>query len=101
MLDLILVEDSADDAVMIVRQLERSQMAVDARIVADRAEFAAALRRRPDVVISDFRIPAFGGLEALEMTRALYPDLPFVLISGAVGEEHAVEALKAGADESS
>ena len=68
------------------------------RRVADREHFVAALREDwPDIILSDFHLPNFDGLEALTLAQAACPDTPFIFVSGAMGEEVAIDALKRGA----
>jgi CheY-like chemotaxis protein len=95
---LLVVEDSEDDARMVVKVLQRAGFKVlKYEIAGTPAATQAALAREPwDAVISDFNMPDFNGLDALRIVRAAAPDIPFILISGAVGEEIAVDALKAG-----
>ena len=95
---LLLIEDSDDDAQLIQRQFRRA--AID--VTAERVETAAGLttvlhRRRPDVVICDYNMPTFSAEEALAQIRANGLDVPFILVSGAVGEETAAALMKAGA----
>ena len=99
-LALIVIEDSVDDFDLIVARLRQGGRPVD----AVRVETADALRdalasRRVDAVISDHRLPRFSSLDALAHVRAHDPELPFLIVSGAIGEEVAVEAMKAGADD--
>src|SRR5919202_700035 len=66
--------------------------------VQTRADFVAALESAEfDVILADYSLPAFGGLSALKVAQEICPEAPFVLVSGAVGEETAIEALKSGA----
>jgi two-component system cell cycle sensor histidine kinase/response regulator CckA len=92
----LLVEDSEDDAALVVRQLERGGFAVVTRRVESADEMEAALAEQWDVVLSDFSMPSFTGLEAFRMLRHHDPHVPFILISGTVGEDVAVSAMKAG-----
>ena len=95
---LLLVEDSDDDALLIQRQFRRVHVDVTAERVETAAGLTAALRRRlPDVVICDYNMPAFSAEEALEQIRADGLDVPFILVSGEVGEETAAALMKAGA----
>src|SRR5690606_27677750 len=57
----------------------------------------ALLETRPDLVLSDFTLPAFDGISALEVVRELTPDIPFIFLSGTIGEERAIDALQRGA----
>lgn len=83
-----------------MREVRKSPMrdAVVARVV-DEPRFLEELRRVPDIILSDFDLPQFDGMRALELTRKFAPDIPFILISGTIGEEMAVEAMRRGADD--
>jgi PAS domain S-box-containing protein len=99
-LHVLLVEDSEDDALLIRRELERSGLAVTSSRVDDADSLRAALDEAQwDVVLSDHAIPGFGGFEALALLRERDPDAPFIIVSGAIGEEVAVAAMKAGAND--
>jgi signal transduction histidine kinase len=96
-LRVLMVEDSPDDALLVTLELRRAGYAPEVRRVESAEALSAALEERWDVVVSDYALPAFDGLEALRLVRQREPDLPFVLVSGTIGEERAVEALKSGA----
>ena len=99
-LRVLLVEDTEDDAVLLLRELRRGGFEpYMVRVQAPHTMKAALLDRPWDVVISDFLMPSFSGLEALAVLQATGIDLPFILVSGTIGEEVAVEAMKAGADD--
>jgi PAS domain S-box-containing protein len=95
---ILVVDDSDDDALLIIRQLTKAGLKVS-HIRADTAAgVAAALAdRTPDVVISDYTMPSFRAEEALEQVRAHDADIPFLLVSGQVGEETAASMMRAGA----
>ncbi len=96
----LLVEDSRNDATLLVAELRRGPWDVAHERVDTAVGLSAALARGPwDLVLSDYALPQFDGRAALALTRAADPDVPFVLVSGAVGEETAVQALKAGASD--
>ncbi len=95
-LQILVAEDSADDVEMVMGELRRSGFDPNWRQVETELEFLAALQTRPDIIISDFAMPQFSGLRAAELNRASGYDIPFILISGTVGEETAVEAMKCG-----
>ncbi|HET9599612.1 MAG TPA: hybrid sensor histidine kinase/response regulator [Anaeromyxobacteraceae bacterium] len=96
-LRVLMVEDSPDDALLVTLELRRGGYAPEVRRVESAEALSAALEERWDVVISDYAMPAFDGLSALRLVRQRRPELPFVLVSGTIGEERAVEALKSGA----
>jgi PAS domain S-box-containing protein len=99
-LRILLVEDSEDDAELILRQLRRSGYEPLARRVASAEEMEPALKDSTwDIVISDYVMPGFGGLEALQIFHQRSLDIPFIIVSGHIGEEIAVSAMKAGADD--
>jgi signal transduction histidine kinase len=95
-LRVLLVEDSEDDAALVIRELRRGGFAPDWKRVDDAAALAAALDEPWDLILCDFAIPGFGGMQAFEVVRARGLDIPFILVSGTVGEEAAVEAMRAG-----
>jgi diguanylate cyclase (GGDEF)-like protein/PAS domain S-box-containing protein len=95
---LLMVEDNLGDAELELRQLKRAGLMVTHRLVETAEGLAGALRDfTPDVVVSDFSMPLFDGLSALRMVRELAPDTPFLFVSGTLGEDHAIRALKEGA----
>ncbi len=96
----LIIEDSADDTQLMVAELRRGGYDV----VWERVDSARALRgalgcQSWDIVISDYQMPAFNGLEALKLVRAESLEVPFILVSGKVGEDIAVMAMKAGAND--
>jgi DNA-binding NtrC family response regulator len=96
----LIIEDSMEDTFFIVRELQRSGYQVDFERVETQAAMERALRASAwDLVISDYRMPSFDGAAALEVFQTAGLEAPFVIVSGALGEERAVEMLKAGADE--
>jgi C4-dicarboxylate-specific signal transduction histidine kinase len=98
-LRVLIVEDSRDDAELLEEELRRGGFQIRASLRVDTAAaMEAALRDAPwDLILSDYSMPWFGGLEALALVRRLGLDLPFILVSGMMGEETAVEAMKCGA----
>jgi len=95
---LLIVEDVAAEAELAVRHLASGGISCLPRTVADERQFRAALRQfRPHVILSDFTLPAFDGLAALDIAREEAPDIPFIFLSGTIGEERAIEALQRGA----
>ena len=97
-LSVLLVEDSASDAALVVRQLKRDGFEVAHKRVEDAGQMRAALGERAwDIVLSDFNVPGFGAIPALALLRELKLDIPFIVVSGVIGEEAAVALMKAGA----
>jgi signal transduction histidine kinase len=97
-LRLLLIEDSEDDALLLLRVLRKSGYTpVFQRVATPEDMTAALLERQWDIVISDYVMPRFSGLAALEILRQSGFDLPFIVVSGKIGEEVAVGAMKAGA----
>jgi DNA-binding NtrC family response regulator len=93
----LLVEDDADDADLLARKIKEAGYELEWTRVDTEADFLASLRTPPDIIFSDFSIPRFGGLRALELLRSTGLDIPLILVSGTVGEEVAVEAMRYGA----
>ncbi|MBS2025141.1 MAG: response regulator [Deltaproteobacteria bacterium] len=97
-LNVLVIEDTADDAELLVRQLRRAGFDVKFQRVESATQLAAALSSGPfDVVISDYVLPGFSCAEAIRMVRKADPEVPFLVLSGTQGEETAVEVMRAGA----
>lgn len=97
-LHLLIVEDSEDDAALLLRNLQMNGYEVVAERVEGAQAFRQALEREKwDAVIADYHLPQFNGMMALNILRESGNDLPFLIFSGAIGEKTAVEAMKAGA----
>ena len=95
---VLILEDQATDAELAEYHLRQAGMEIDCLHVEDRQSFERALDTfRPDVILSDFGLPGFSGLEALDLARSRHPEVPFIFVSGTIGEEVAVEFLKRGA----
>jgi signal transduction histidine kinase len=93
------LEDSELDHELAVAHLRRSGLAVYTRRVDTAADFAAALGEDWDVILSDYNLPGFSGVQALEILRDSARLVPFILVSGEIGEETAVEAMRSGASD--
>jgi PAS domain S-box-containing protein len=99
-LRVLIVEDSEDDTLLFLRELGQGPWEVLHERVDTPAAMSAALGRREwGLVISDYSLPLFSGPAALAVVRAADPDVPFFLISGVAGEETALEAMRAGAND--
>jgi two-component system sensor histidine kinase/response regulator len=97
---ILMVEDSADDAELVARRLRRDGCDLTCHRVETAAAMAAALAQPGwDLVIADYSMPHFSGLEALKLLRERDLDLPFLLVSAKMGEDVAVQAMKAGAND--
>ncbi len=96
----LIVEDNRDDAELIKLELKKLDLPFDFAIVDSASELNAFLGKvTPDIVISDFDMPGFTGMDALKIVREQKPDLPFILCSGFVGEEQAVDAVRKGVND--
>src|SRR5439155_12820267 len=99
-LRILLAEDSEADAELIQRELKRGGLAFQSRRVHSEADFRRELDEfQPHLVISDFSMPQFSGRKALAIARESRGDIPFIFISGTIGENVAVDMMKAGADD--
>jgi signal transduction histidine kinase len=98
-LNVLFVEDSTDDRELVLRELGRAGLRASWKQVATPAELREALAQPWDIVLCDYHLPGFGGLEALAIVRAHDVDLPLIIVSGILGEEAAVEAMQAGAND--
>lgn len=97
-LRVLIVEDAATDAKLVVHELRRAGHDVTFVRVEDEASMRAALQREPwDVIVSDWAMPRFSGMAALAVLQESRLDIPFILVSGTIGEEAAVGAMRAGA----
>ncbi|MBL8795870.1 MAG: response regulator [Planctomycetia bacterium] len=97
LLRALILEDVDADAELIVLELQRHQFEVDWQRVDTEADFAAQLRPGLDVVLADYTLPQFDALGALHLLRERGLDIPFILVTGTVGDEKAVECIKQGA----
>jgi len=95
---ILMVEDVATDAELEVRELRRAGLSVEHKLVDTEQGFQSVLGDfRPHLIISDFSMPHFDGMAALALARELAPEIPFIFVSGTIGEEYAIRALKNGA----
>jgi PAS domain S-box-containing protein len=100
LLRALIIDDSADDADLLVRALRREGYDISAERTDTEAGLQAALSGQEwDIVLCDFNMPRFSGLDALKTVRARNRDVPFIFVSGAIGEDVAVAAMKAGAQD--
>jgi len=96
-LRVLILEDNPNDYELVLHQLRRAGFEPQATRVETEAEFSARLDPGLDLIIADYSLPQFDGLRALKIVRARELDVPFILVSGTIGEEIAIGALQAGA----
>ncbi len=96
-LHILLIEDDPLDAELIIHELSRAKTITIERVDTEN-EFIRALQDSPpEIILSDFNLPRFDAITALSIARSRVPDIPFIIVSGAIGEEQAVRTLKEGA----
>lgn len=87
-----------EDSILMRRELEKSGFQFDCLRVENQNDFERALEEfKPDLILSDYSLPRFNGMAALEIAQNKLPNIPFLFVSGIIGEEFAIEALKKGA----
>ncbi len=96
-LKVLLVEDNPDDAKLVLRELSRAGFEAISQRVDTEAAFLDSLQSDLDFILSDYAMPEFSGMRALELLKKSGLEIPFILISGTIGEDIAVEAMKLGA----
>lgn len=94
---VVIVEDNPNDAELMLRELRRAGFDPDWQRVETEAGFAASLSPEPDLILSDYALPQFSGLKALQLVRKRGLRIPFILVSATIGEETAVAAMRQGA----
>lgn len=99
-LRILIVEDMENDAELICAEIERAGFTQATALRVETVEqFTAQLALSPDVILCDYALPSFGAPEALRILQERRQEIPFIIVSGSIGEETAVEAIKAGADD--
>jgi hypothetical protein len=96
-INILIVEDSQDYADLLVREMRREGFDPKWKRVETEPDFLAELKKLPDIILSDYSMPQFSGLRAAQLVKESGVGIPFILISGTVGEDVAVEAMKHGA----
>ena len=94
---VLILEDNAADAELMVRELRKVGLDPKWEVVDTEQEFLAHLTPEIDLILSDHALPRFGSTQALELVRSSGLDVPFIIVSGAIGEDAAVEAMRDGA----
>lgn len=97
---ILLCEDVDADRRLLQNEIKRANIDAEYICVENEEDFRKhLLQSRPDIVLSDYSLPSFNGMQALKITRMHAPILPFILVTGSLNEETAVEVMKAGADD--
>jgi two-component system cell cycle sensor histidine kinase/response regulator CckA len=97
-ISVIHLEDDPADAELVREILLANGLRIDVDAVDNRDDFIAALDRRiPDIILSDYNLPSFDGLAALALAQQVHPEVPFIFVSGTIGEDRAVDVLNNGA----
>jgi signal transduction histidine kinase/CheY-like chemotaxis protein len=97
-LHILILEDEPADAELAERELRKGGITYSSRRVETKEAFLKELKDfKPDIVLADYRLPSFDGLSALMIVKEQCPDVPFIFVSGAIGEEFAIETIKKGA----
>ena len=99
-LRILFIEDLTSDVELAVLELRKEKLKFEHTTVCTRVDLIKALKKfKPDLVISDYMMPAFNGLQALKEVKEFDPEIPFILCTGSINEETAVECIKAGAED--
>ncbi|MFN2542462.1 MAG: response regulator [Chthoniobacterales bacterium] len=98
-LNVLIVEDNPSDAELMLRELRRAGFAPDWRRVDTEADFSTNLDPKIDIILSDYSMPQFSGLRALELVNERRLAVPFIIVSGSIGEDTAVAAMRSGASD--
>ena len=99
-LKILMVEDLSSDAELIKYQIRKNGIQFTNVVVDNREDYLRALTDFcPDIILSDYSLPSFSGMLALKIREELAPSVPFILVTGSINEETAVEVMKAGADD--
>ena len=96
-LNILILEDNQNDADLLHRELRKSGLNFTSQIVQARKDFEDALQHfKPDIILSDYALPAFDAVTAFRIKQNKSPHIPFIIVSGIIGEENAVELIKNG-----
>ena len=99
-LRLLMIEDNPDDEALVLRAIRKGGFNIEHVRVENRDDLLTVLRNKDwDIVLSDYQMPEFNGLAALKIVKERSKDLPFIIVSGTIGEEVAVEAMRSGAQD--
>lgn len=94
---ILILEDNQSDADLLLRELKKSGLRFTSEIVQTRLAFEYALQNfNPDIILSDYSLPSFDAITAFRIKQSKYPHIPFIIVSGIIGEENVVELIKSG-----
>jgi PAS domain S-box-containing protein len=94
---ILILEDNDHDADLLCRELKKSGLSFVGKIVQNRSEYETALQDfSPDIILSDYSLPAFDAVTAFHIKQSLFPLMPFIIVSGIIGEENAVALINSG-----
>ncbi len=96
-LNILILEDNPDDAELVVAELEKGGRIITHKIVDTEEDFKKSLKEPPDLILADYKLPSLNALDALRIKQEIAPTTPLIIVSGTIGEEFAVECIKAGA----
>ncbi|MFA5403464.1 MAG: PAS domain S-box protein [Ignavibacteria bacterium] len=95
-LHILILEDNENDLALLIRELKKGKYEIDYKMVEDSKSFKSAISKKWDLIISDYSLPDFNGFEALNICNEKGIDTPFIVVSGTVGEDIAVDMMRAG-----
>ncbi len=98
-LRVLLLEDNPSDAELVLAELRRSGFEPDSQQVDTESDYLAHLEPVPDIILADYNLPGWDGLQALRLMQERGLDIPFILVTGTLGDELAAECVKKGADD--
>lgn len=98
-MEILFIEDTLSDLEITLHQLKKSGFELSWRNVITREEYLAALAKPPEIILADYTLPQFSAVEALQLLKAQNLDIPFIVVSGTISEEVAVECMKLGASD--
>lgn len=96
-LKILILEDNPTDADLVINELNKSELCYTTEIAQTREEFEISLEKfNPDIILSDYSLPSFDGVTAFHIKQKKHSHIPFIIVSGVIGEENAVELIKNG-----
>ncbi|MBN1230430.1 MAG: HD domain-containing protein [Anaerolineales bacterium] len=98
-LEILFIEDNSFDVELILYELRRSKIQANYKRVETRIEFLESLKDEIDIILADFTLPQFSALQALDLMKENHLDIPFIVVSGTISEETAVDCIKKGAND--